>query len=201
MNFDIKMILKFILVLTILLTIFSLFESYIITFLNTLWQYWFDVFINSDQESLKRFVEVNHKEGESLLNFNIIFINALNPNASEVKTVSINIFNEMIICFSLTTALVSTFRINKKRLIKYLTSSSTLVLLYILIKFLILIYDNYSYPEFSLIELTGIKSIIVFYGNIFLEKTGYSSNLIIPILIWIILAVKSNEWNELTNKY
>jgi hypothetical protein len=194
MKFELKAILKFIIVLTILLTGYSLFESYIISFLNTVWQYWFDFFINSQQESLKRLVEVNYTEGESLLNFNIIFVNRLDPNSSQIKTVSINIFNEMIICFSLTTALVSTFRMNKNRLIKYLISSSIMVLMYILIKFLILIYDNYSYPEFSLIELTGFKSIIVFYGSIFLEKTGYSSNLIIPIFIWIIFAVKSDEF-------
>lgn len=170
------------------------FKEEIRNFQIKLSQYWFDTFINDEYQALKRYVEIK-PDGEGKINYNIARPVESDPSISEVKTVEINMVEGSITAFSVGLAfcIATPVRIIKK--LKFTALGMIVLSGMTSFKYLVLIYDNYSHPEFILIEdLPFIMDEIVYAGSWFLSKTGsISFNVIFPVLIWILIVISDAE--------
>lgn len=153
--------------------------------LLTAWSYqsWFDIFINPDKDVLLRYVDIQQLEG-TFISFLTYFINPVDVNLSQVKNIDINLFNEIYLPISIYSVIASYFLIKDKKTPVIIG----LVLLIILwLKNLIVVYDNYSYPEYALVELPRVISGFVYYANSLIEKVGQSLSLMMATVALVVL--------------
>jgi hypothetical protein len=149
------------------------------------WSYqsWFDIFINPDRDILLRYVDIQQLEG-TFISFLTYFINPADVNLSQVKNIDINLFNEIYLPISIYSVIASFFLIKDKKTPIIIG----LVLLIILwLKNLIVVYDNYSYPEYALVELPRVISGFVYYSNSLIEKVGQSLSLMMATVALVVL--------------
>lgn len=136
--------------------------------LSSTYSGWFDYFINNNGQELLR--QVNLLNNGVDLNFQIAFVNIYDVASSTVKNVEIDLFIEFLFPLLMLLSLSIPF-INKSNY----KSSLIIILVGIFlfwIKNIIQIYDNYSYPDYVLVDLSFPFSQIVYLTNSLLEKIG-----------------------------
>lgn len=185
--------LKFVLpliVFIILILFYNLLENIITDFLVYTYQIWFDYFINSIGQELLRQVDITNSEA-GIIKFLIAFVNIQNISASQVKNIEIEVFNEigLPILFYISTLSIFLNKQNYKQFIVFLI----LLFLILWLKNIIVIYDNYTHPEYILKDLVFPIKQIVYYTNSVLQKVGTSFSMMISvILIVIFISLKTN---------
>lgn len=103
-----------------------------------------------------------------------------------VKHTTMDTFVEGIFPTAILISLIiaSPIKIKKKILLTGMALIAYTLIVYL--KLLLFMYDNYSHPEFALTQLDGFMNFIVYHGNKFYRATGFSTNLIIPVILWIL---------------
>ncbi|GAB5466929.1 MAG: hypothetical protein Kapaf2KO_23650 [Candidatus Kapaibacteriales bacterium] len=173
----------------------GLLHSFVTSAIAWTYQKWFDIFINSDSDSLNRAVQLEKLEGTDI-SFLTVFINPQNINSSQVKNIDINLFNELYLPFAIFLLVGSYFFKDDKRNILKLS----FILLFILwFKNILIVYDNYTYPEFALVELPTLFSGIVYYFNSLVANVGQSLSLMIASIFCVVI-IAQNLGNVLVNK-
>lgn len=153
---------------------------------------------NKKPVNLRKVFSEDIKDSPSKLKFNIVFVDKKNPDGSmKVKFLVFDTFQEgifpMLILLSLVIA--SPIKINIKLT---LAIASLLIYFYITyLKAILFLYDNYSAPEYLLLELDGFIGLLVYNLNMFYSGTGFSSNLILPILIWLLMMLISGNFSTI----
>jgi hypothetical protein len=152
--------------------------------------------INQKYE-LNRFVEINKKSGtETQIHLKTVFQDKTNPDGSLIaKDIYTDLRREALIPTIFLLALIIATPLGLKRKVISLLIGFILIHFYIYFKLYTFAFDNYSYPEFQLIELSPIISSVVYASNFFFEMTGSSTIVIVPIVIWVISC-----WNKETLK-
>ena len=170
--------------LPLLIFIFSiglyfLLENVLLDILAYTYQSWFDFFINSNGQELLRQVEVNVNQiGE--LSFLTAFIDLSNISKSPVKNVEVNIFNEIAlpIIFFISSIFILINKSNYKQFIVYFF----ILLLLLWLKNIIIIYDNFTHPDYILKDLIFPFKQIVYYVNSILQKVGTSFSMMVSVV-------------------
>jgi hypothetical protein len=147
----------------------------------------FDTAINKNYE-LNRYVEIMKKANTATqIHLQTVFQDKKNPNGTLIaKDIYTDIRREALIPTIFLLALVIATPLKLKRKIISIIVAFVLINLYVFFKLYTFAYDNYSYPEFQLIELSALVSPIVYGANFFFEMTGSSTIVIIPVIIWIV---------------
>ena len=118
-------------------------------------------------------VDVNQLS-DYIIQFNIAFVNIQNIEDSVVKGISVDLMSEFFFPVALLIALLIPY-LNFKNWIKYvigiLISSS-----FFFFKIIIMVYDNYSSPEYSLVDLSFPIHQIVYFVNSLVVEVGSSFN-------------------------
>lgn len=157
-------------------------DELITSIISSLYSSWFEFFINSNGQELLR--QVNVSVAETDVKFDIAFVNPNDVASSTVKSIVINMFNEFVFPMIVYFTICSPF-IKKQKLKSYLLFS-LLFLAILFVKNILQVYDNYSYPEYALVDLGFPSSKIVYYYNSLIENVGYSLNLMIVAVFWFI---------------
>lgn len=187
-------IIKSILSLIIIILVGYYLKNNITKFHSTLYNHYFDYIINSNKYKLNRIVECSVIKEETL-RIAIVFVNPKDFNNSIVKNIDISIINELIIPLALIILLSLIFSTN----IKITLLSTFIVYIFLLLKILIIIYDNND-PKFQLIEL-NLTSGLVYYSNKLIAEIGMQINYLIVIVVWVIanrnmFVLKNNVANK-----
>lgn len=173
----IKFLIKFILSISILLFSFWSIKGNISDLLISRYQSHFDTSINDHRYELNRMVEV--VKGNQRIKFNLYFVDPTNFDNSTVKNVEIKVFNEILFPLTLLISLFISIYFNYKRF----TLGILVMILLLYFKVLIVVYDNYSYPDFILKDLS-LLYYPVYLGNILITEIGAAINILLVALIW-----------------
>lgn len=172
-----------ILVFIALIFIYSIIETLITDILVYTYQIWFDFFINSNGQELLRQVEIQSKES-GVITFLTAFIDLSNISKSPVKNIDIELFNEIALPLIFFVAAVFSFvnRTNYKQVLLFF------IILFILLWFknIIIIYDNYTHPDYILKDLIFPFKQIVYYTNSILQKVGTSFSMMVSVVIVVV---------------
>ncbi|HRP03183.1 MAG TPA: hypothetical protein PLE30_11100 [Candidatus Kapabacteria bacterium] len=117
------------------------------------------------------------------------------------KNISINIIYEGLLPILLVIALTLSVPTNWKR--KLISSLIALVLinLYVYFKLYCFAYDNYSAPDFALKSLPFLVDKIVYAYNYFISLSGYSSNLVIAVIVFTISSVRIKDLEQISEHF
>lgn len=186
---------KFLLIFTISLVLFFAFSGIFSPILQNMHQSILNSYFNAN---INKNYELNRKVYTEKIagnpnNFEIIieFLDKLNPNGTVVaRTIKIDFRTEGYVPLILLLSLIIATQINIKKKILYLLLSFLIINIYVHFKFLIFAYDNYNSPEMILKDLPAISSFFVYNLNKFYNLTGFSTSIIIPLVIWIIFCLK-----------
>jgi|GEM_PF-6359331 hypothetical protein len=110
---------------------------------------------------------------------------------SLAKAIKVDFRTEGYIPTVIFLALMFALPLEWRRKLKPLLIGFFLITIYIIIKLNIIAFDNYNNPESAAIELTGFLGSIVYHSNKFLNLTGFSSTIVIPLVVWIVVNIKS----------
>lgn len=179
-----------ILVFIALIFIYYLVEAIITDLFIFTYQKWFDFFINSNGQELLRQVEIQSKES-GVITFLTAFIDLSNISKSPVKNIDIELFNEIALPLIFFVAAVFSFvnRTNYKQVLLFF------IILFILLWFknIIVIYDNYTHPEYILKDIIFPFKQLVYYTNSILQKVGTSFSMMISVIFVVIFITLKTE--------
>lgn len=186
-----KSIITFLSVFIVFYSLSFLFDSFYSKTLTNIGQNYYDKNINSETKYKRNVKLINPQSKPNIAEARITYYDKRDKNGKFiVKTIGTDLRRESLISVILLTSLVFAFPSGfKKNIINYII---TLILLYIFIffKLYVFVYDNYNYPDYSLIELSGIKSFFVYWGTYFFNVTGASTNVIVPVILWFLVNIK-----------
>lgn len=155
-----------------------------------------------NEERNTRFMRVYLEEPETnYIAADITFFDINLQGGHPTVTIKIDSFTELFIPLVLILALALSLPLSIKKQI-YITATGLLILLpYIILKYKVLLFDNYTYEEYKVIVFNNFFDTFLYYANHFFAVTGITSSFIVPILIWIItilIYVKEDEIQLLT---
>lgn len=164
---------------------------------------WFESKINTHFEYNRRVVIKKRENSDTEIHLQMAFQDKRNPNGTIIaKDIYSDLRNEAVMPMIFVLALIIATPLGMRRKLISLAIGFTLILLYIYFKLYVFAYDNYSHPDFTLIELSPLVSGVVYYGNKFLEATGAGTNVIFPVVIWLISSWSDELLNLMNiNKY
>ncbi|MBX3042449.1 MAG: hypothetical protein KIT33_06945 [Candidatus Kapabacteria bacterium] len=109
-----------------------------------------------------------------------------NPDGSITqKANTIDLFNEAYIPLIFLLALFSATPIDLKRKLIRTFIGFSIIELYLMLKIAALLFDNYSYPEYQIADLSGIIGGMVYYYNKLIKSVGTGINYILVAIIWL----------------
>ena len=157
--------------------IWFLIDQYIIMTLKSIFQIWFDQFINSNGRELLRQVDI------------VAFVDINNLHDIPVRTTSVDILNEFAFPMILFISLMSAFW---KELSKIRFFSSILTVLFLLFfKIIIMVYDNYTNPDYILVDLDFPMKQAVYYINSLINEIGTSLNIVLVLVLFLVVNKES----------
>jgi hypothetical protein len=184
----------FIVILSILLFGFLLYGNDYTKSYKWALQVYFDKTINNNRTSNRSVIVEIPKESPYSIMITTAFLDKQNPDETfPAKHVSINLFRESYIPISILLSLILATTTLWKRKWKALIFGLILVNLYIIFKLFILIFESNATPEFFIIKFPGLIDWIIFESSRFLKLTGFSSTIIIPIILWFLVTLNYNE--------
>lgn len=188
----INFIISFALVYGLLYSISIFTESSYTSLLINQGNSYFESKVNKNYEYNRR-VKITKKEStETIIHLQMAFMDKRNPDGSIIaKDIYSDMRNEAILPMLFLFSLIIATPLQFRRKMIALILGFILINIYIYIKLYVFAYDNYTHPDFSLIELSPLVSGFVYYGNKFLESTGASTNVIFPVIFWLI-----STWNK-----
>lgn len=191
----------FISFITIALILNNLFisELYINSTINNGNSY-FTENINKKYE-LKREVKIeraNDNPDEIILS--TIYYDRKNPEGGfPAKNIRINLNYEGLLPILLVVVLTLSIPINPKRKIISALIGLILMNLYVVFKLYAFAFDNFSEPDYTLVELPYLIGGIVYYYNYFISISGYSFNLVIAVIIFAVSTLKVKDLNSIND--
>lgn len=114
-----------------------------------------------------------------------------------VKYTSIDVFREAVIPFVFVLSLILATPIPYRRRMIALLYGFLIAQAYIFLKFFVLTFDNYRSPDFAAYQFPGLIDFFVYMFAKFFAVTGYSSSVIVPLLIWIMASFRAPEISAL----
>lgn len=105
------------------------------------------------------------------------------------KTIAVDVRREYYMPFIIFLALMLVTPVPPRKKIIMIAIGTGVMLIYLYLKFYIMIFDNYNTPDYAIMHLTGFKNFFVYHGAQFLALTGSSTVAIIPVVIWLALSV------------
>lgn len=177
-------------IFVVLVFFYNILENIITDVLVYTYQIWFDIFINSNGQELLRQVDITNSE-PGIIKFLTAFVNIQDISASQVKTVEIELFNEigLPIIFFISAIFIFINKTNYKQFIIYFF----ILLLFLWLKNVIVIYDNYTHPEYILKDIIFPFKQLVYYTNSILQKVGTSFSMMISVIFVVIFITLKTE--------
>lgn len=157
--------------------IFYSFESEFSNIIGEVYRSHFDSSINEIKYEINRMVEIEIVDGE-IIN-KLYFVDPVNFDNTIVKNIKIKVFNEYLFPLSLLIPLFIAFEFSLKRTL----IATVLLVLVLYFKGFVIVYDNYSFPDHILKDLT-IMYYPVYFSNALINEIGSAINLLIVIYIW-----------------
>ena len=174
-------ILTFVITLTVLIVIknpIMIISKNVIAKLN---QTLLDEFVNEKFEFVKK-AECKLSEDNFIIIVSTFYPKEGGDSIRQMNT-QIDIFNEFVLGVFLIVALsISIPIVLWKRLVVLVASVSLGSLIYFL-KIQIIIFDNYNYPEYNLIDFSTPIKEIIYFTNYLLNTVGTSINLVIAFIV------------------
>ncbi len=184
-------IILFFLIFTSLYSISFLIDDIYVKSFRYLGQTYFDSNINNDNAIQKYIKLITLPNKPTIIEVKITYYQKKDADGNFiVKTIGSDLRLEALIGTILFTSLIFSFPIEfKKNLLKFLIG---IVILYafIFVKLYLFVFDNYNYPEYAIQELPALTSFVVYWGSYFFNVTGTSTNVILPVLLWLSLNIK-----------
>lgn len=163
-------------------------------------QKYLDYFINSDADLNREVRTVIDFENTGNLFYLIRFYDKQDKNGDDIlRTVEVNVFNEISLPIILAIAFTLLSPFSRRGLLKQVVLFNLIVWIYVFLKLLIFVYDNYNYPEFILIDLGSVRGGVVYWVNRFYNMTGNTTAIIFPIIIWAAINFKYLNLDALIN--
>lgn len=157
-------------------------------------QVYFDKSINNDRSSMRSVVIEIPKESPNSIMITTALLDKPNPDETfPARHVSINLFRESYLPISILISLIVATAASWKRKWKSLILGLILIKLYVLFKVFILTFECNDTPDFFIIKFPAFINWIIFESSKFLKLTGFSSTIIIPIIIWFLVTLNFNE--------
>ena len=131
---------------------------------------------------------IQDKNSPAVAEFEIQFTDRRSA-AGEIpaRVVQTDFRREAYLPFALLIALFVGMPVAFRKKYKKILLGSLAVNIYILIKLFAFIFDNYNYPDMAATELSGLVSWAVYAANAFANTTGFSTTVVVPIVIWVAL--------------
>lgn len=158
--------------------------------------------INKNSEYNRKVSILKDATNKDAIVVSAVYLDKSNTDGSmPVKHISVNIFNEYYAPISLLLALTiaSLFSVNKK--IKTILISLSLGGIFFSFKLFASSIDNYSNPEFALVQLPFFINGLVYSYNYFISLTGASSNFVIIVIIWLLSSINKDDFEALLEKF
>jgi hypothetical protein len=115
-----------------------------------------------------------------------------------VRVIATDFRREAYLPFALLIALFVALPVSMKKKYKKILLGSLIVNIYIFFKVFAFIFDNYNSPELSIAKLPPVVEQAVYLFNGFVNMTGFSTTLVVPIIIWF--AISYDEIIEIAMK-
>ncbi len=180
-----KNILAFAAIFVILYSLSFLIDDSFARTISQIGNAYFEKTINSTPR-LNRHIEINNtaeKPTEALVQ--IIYYDKKDSNGDFiVKTIGTDIRREALISTIFLTSLIFSFPLGFKNNIKKYLVTLLILYLFIFFKLYVFVFDNYNYPEYSIMELPTITSFFVYWGTFFFNAIGSNTNVMVPVLLW-----------------
>ena len=148
-----------------------------------------------------RQVSYNMKNPVTLIISNVYYDKPNPDNSFPQKQIEINIFNEIYLPFIFWLSLTLAIPFRMTKLFRTFSIGLILIYLYLFFKIFAIIVDNYNYPDFIIVNMNGLVDNMVYYFNFFLNKTGASTNAILPLIIWLLSLIDKNTPELLSSKF
>lgn len=157
----------------------------------------------------ERFINViPDAQNKSQAEFEIQFVDRRSASGEiPARALQTDFRREAYLPFALLIALFVALPIDMKSKYKKILFGSLVVNIYIFTKLFAFIFDNYNYPDMVASDLPFAISWIVYAVNAFVNTTGFSTTIIVPIVIWFLLCqsevveiTKSSLLNETNAK-
>ncbi len=150
--------------------------------------------INKKPERQRIAEVVDDPQSVNSLRVNVQYHDKVNADGIvPVKYTIIDIFREAMVPMVFVISLILATPIPYRRRLVALLYGFLIVQAYILAKFFVLTFDNYRAPDFTAYHFPGIIDFFVYLSAKFFAVTGYSSSVIVPLLIWIISTFRTPE--------
>lgn len=148
-----------------------------------------------NKPSTMRFIEFDQTAPQTgMIKALVVFLDRVNPDDTyTTKNVAISVYNELYVPLAFLIALLLASPVSWKRRLKASAIGIVILVILLFIKSFALVFDNYNYPDFIILKLPIIIKQIVYVVNLFLSITGASTNVIVPIFIWMPLTFKTND--------
>lgn len=145
---------------------------------------------NKDKAGVRYINLVQDQKHPSQAEFEIQFVDRRSPNGEiPARAVQTDFRREAYLPFALLIALFVALPVPLKRKYLKIIFGSVVVNIYILIKLFAFIFDNYNYPDMVATQLPALISWIVYIANAFINTTGFSTTIIVPIAIWFMMCL------------
>jgi hypothetical protein len=186
-----RSIIAFLVIFSVLYLFSFVIDSGYSSIITKIGQNYYENNINNDRSVNKNIKLVNPESNPNNVEASITYYGKRDASGNFiVKTIGTDLRRETLISVIFFTALVFSFPFGFKRnLLKFAVG---IIILYLLLffKLYIFIFDNYNYPEYAINELPAITSFFVYWGSYFFNVTGASTNVIFPVMIWMLVNIK-----------
>ena len=137
---------------------------------------------------------VDDPQSAHSLRVNVQYHDKISPDGIvPVKYTIIDVFREAMIPLVFVISLILATPIPYRRRLVALLYGFLIAQAYILLKFFVLTFDNYRSPDFAAYHFPGLIDFLIYLCAKFFAVTGYSSSVIVPLLIWIISTFRAPE--------
>ena len=143
---------------------------------------------NKSQAGVRYINVITDAEHKSQAEFEIQFVDRRSSSGEiPVRALQTDFRREAYLPFALLIALFVALPIEWKRKYRKILFGSLIVNIYIFIKLFAFIFDNYNYPDMVAQDLPVMISWGVYAVNAFVNTTGFSTTIIVPIVVWLLL--------------